>query len=140
MLARGARPMTKRPYSTARWQRLRKAKLARDPVCQYCPPGRLTPATEVDHILPMARGGDALDWDNLKSACRSCHSSKTAFEDGGFGRKPGRARVKGCDAQGVPLDPNHWWNDEKSLKADTPRPYAPRASELVSIRGRNNGR
>ena len=32
--------MAKWPYSTARWKRLRLAKLAQDPVCQYCPPGR----------------------------------------------------------------------------------------------------
>lgn len=132
--------MTKRPYSTARWQRLRKAKLARDPLCQYCPPGRLTPATEVDHIVPIARGGDALDWDNLKSACRPCHSSKTALEDGGFGRKPGRARVKGCDAQGRPLDQGHWWNEQKSLRAGGYDRTGESASELVSSRNRKNGR
>jgi 5-methylcytosine-specific restriction protein A len=42
-------------------------------------------ATEVDHIVPVARGGALLDWDNLQSMCHGCHSRKTASEDGGFG-------------------------------------------------------
>ena len=34
--------MAKWPYSTARWQRLRQAKLAQDPLCDYCPAGTVT--------------------------------------------------------------------------------------------------
>jgi len=79
----------KRGYGRA-WQRLRALKLATDPLCEYCKArNRITPATEVDHYKPRERGGTD-DWENLRSACKSCHSSKTAREDGGFGnRKPG---------------------------------------------------
>jgi 5-methylcytosine-specific restriction enzyme A len=69
-----------------RWERLRRMVLRRDPMCQIrekCS-GRAF-STEVDHIVPKARGGgDQLD--NLQGACRPCHSWKTATGDGGFGR------------------------------------------------------
>jgi 5-methylcytosine-specific restriction protein A len=44
-------------------------------------------ATDVDHIIAH-RGDDRLRLDpaNLQSFCHAHHSSKTATEDGGFGR------------------------------------------------------
>ena len=69
----------KRGYGR-KWQRLRKMKLARRPMCECCG----SPANEVDHIVALSRGGtNAMD--NLQSLCRSCHSRKTVAEDGGFG-------------------------------------------------------
>lgn len=43
-------------------------------------------ATNVDHIRPH-RGSQVLFWDrtNHQPLCGSCHSYKTATEDGGFG-------------------------------------------------------
>ena len=38
--------------------------------------GRLTPAEEVHHILPLASGGTN-DEGNLMALCKSCHSSIT---------------------------------------------------------------
>jgi 5-methylcytosine-specific restriction enzyme A len=94
-------------YNTAAWKRLRKAKLAADPLCQYCPPGILSVANDVDHVVAINAGGDPYAWDNLRSACHECHSRKTLYiERMGKGRVP----VKGCDAAGRPLDPAHWWN------------------------------
>jgi len=46
--------------------------LARDP-CSYC--GRQSEV--VDHIEPLARGGDD-DWSNLTAACAWCNGSKCA--------------------------------------------------------------
>lgn len=77
----------------ARWQRLRLRILRRDLYqCQECKrQGRLTLAgarkgdAHVDHIVPKSRGGTD-DPANLETLCRSCHSRKTATEDGGFGR------------------------------------------------------
>lgn len=67
----------------ARWQRLSKAVLARDVICQHN--GCELPATEADHIIPKPKGGqDTMD--NLQGLCKPCHSRKTASEDGGFGR------------------------------------------------------
>ena len=73
-----------------RWRRLRKLVIHREPLCRQCKKeGRLTLATEVDHIIPLAQGGTN-ELDNLQPLCHSCHSRKTAKEDGGFGnsRKP----------------------------------------------------
>jgi len=52
------------------------------PVCQMC---QREAAAEVDHILPLRQGGTN-DANNLQALCKSCHSRKTATEDGAFGR------------------------------------------------------
>ncbi len=102
--------MAKWPYSTAAWQRLRLAKLARDPLCQYCPTGTVTAATEVDHRKAIKDGGDPWAWDNLVSTCHSCHSRKTYHVDV-LGKD--RVPVRGVDPEtGRPLDPAHWWNEK----------------------------
>jgi len=96
-----------RPHNDRRWRRLRAAKLAADPFCGYCPPGALTAATEVDHIVPVSKGGPMWDWDNLKSSCKPCHSKKTCYVDV---RGRDHVPVKGVDPRsGLPLDPAHWW-------------------------------
>jgi 5-methylcytosine-specific restriction protein A len=46
-----------------------------------------------DHVVPHK--GDWLlfvDEKNLQGLCLSCHSKKTATEDGGFGREPVTAK------------------------------------------------
>jgi 5-methylcytosine-specific restriction endonuclease McrA len=42
--------MSGRFYSTANWQKIAKAQLAREPICQGC---EAKPATVVDHIKPI---------------------------------------------------------------------------------------
>ena len=77
-----------RGYSFS-WHKVRTLYLLANPLCVSCEKrGRLTPATCVDHIVPH-RGDDSLMWDedNFQSLCQSCHSRKTAKEDGGFGNK-----------------------------------------------------
>lgn len=102
--------MSKWPYNTDAWKRLRRLKLAQAPLCEYCPPGRLTLATTVDHKQAIADGGDPWSWDNLASCCTPCHNRKSAYMDGaGDNRKQSRVPVKGCDEHGRPLDPGHWW-------------------------------
>ena len=39
-------------------------------------------ATDVDHIVPLTQGGGN-EWTNLQALCKSCHSRKTATQDGG---------------------------------------------------------
>lgn len=65
------------------WQKARKQALKRDGhLCVPClHNGRPTPATEVDHVLPRAKGGTD-DLDNLESICRDCHQAKTAADEG----------------------------------------------------------
>lgn len=66
-----------------RWRRLRSWFLARHPLCEHCKrEGRLEPANEVDHITPLRWGGARLDQNNLQALCKSCHSKKTAREQG----------------------------------------------------------
>jgi 5-methylcytosine-specific restriction endonuclease McrA len=101
--------MPKRPYDSLRWRRLRKQKLNANPLCEYKLACTLARATEVDHVVPIEDGGDAFDWDNLKSTCKACHLLKTRYRDQLHRDAP--VRVKGVDAKtGMPVDPGHWWN------------------------------
>ncbi|MEC7815831.1 HNH endonuclease signature motif containing protein [Marinobacter alkaliphilus] len=62
-----------------------------NPLCAECSrQGRITAATDVDHIIPH-RGDLKLFWSrsNWQSLCHPCHSRKTAREDGGFGNDRG---------------------------------------------------
>jgi 5-methylcytosine-specific restriction protein A len=64
------------------WRRFRVLTLQRDKyLCQHClANNRVEPATEVDHIKPLAQGGDRLLLENVQSLCHPCHVKKT-FED-----------------------------------------------------------
>jgi 5-methylcytosine-specific restriction endonuclease McrA len=46
--------------------------------CKLC--GRKRALT-VDHILPIARGGPVMDYDNLQLLCQQCHKEKTRVEN-----------------------------------------------------------
>lgn len=80
---RNVRTLTGRP-----WQRLRDQILQRDRYlcqCEACGK-RIAPllADEVDHIVPLARGGDNSPG-NLQAINRECHKRKTLID---AGRKP----------------------------------------------------
>ena len=70
----------KRGYVAKDWDKIRAAQLAREPRCRSCG----APARVVDHIVAKQKGGTDASG-NLQSLCRSCHSSKTARYDRGFG-------------------------------------------------------
>ena len=63
--------------STRRWRTVRARVLKRDPLCLLVLPGCTTISTTADHILPVARGGDLYDMDNLRGACASCNRAKS---------------------------------------------------------------
>ncbi|OTG85834.1 HNH endonuclease [Acinetobacter sp. ANC 4558] len=71
---------TERGYGY-QWQKLRKRILQRDQyLCVTCmAKGRVTEATDVDHIVAKAHGGTD-DESNLQSLCSPCHKEKTAME------------------------------------------------------------
>ena len=46
------------------------------------------PSQRVDHIVPVRRGGSFWDPSNHQAMCLSCHSRKTATQDGAFGNTP----------------------------------------------------
>ncbi len=68
--------------TTKRWQKLRKSKLSRNPVCEECweKEGRVSAATEVHHVVPVETaltfsGKERLMFDptNLRALCHACH-------------------------------------------------------------------
>lgn len=54
---------------------LRRAKLRANPICEW-PSCRLL-ATEVDHVRPLAEGGQRYAWRNLAALCAGHHQVKT---------------------------------------------------------------
>lgn len=67
--------------NTNRWRLLRHDKLSQSPLCERCKEeGRLRPASEVHHIVPVENGHTkaeraALMFDphNLQALCHDCH-------------------------------------------------------------------
>ncbi|MCB1510058.1 MAG: HNH endonuclease [Hyphomicrobiaceae bacterium] len=97
------------PYSTQRWQRVRRRQLAREPLCRACTlEGQETLASEVDHITPVSAGGAAFDPANLQSLCKPHHSIKTGSYDK-QGKDWSDWERRGCDEHGIPRDPSHPW-------------------------------
>ena len=83
-------------------QERRRRLLSLNPLCVRCTEeGRVSVATELDHVVPLFKGGRD-DESNLEGLCSGHHAAKTAAD---LGR-----RIKGCDESGWPLDPNHHWN------------------------------
>lgn len=69
----------------ARWRRIRLMQLRKFPLCATCLAAEITePATEVDHIIPLAEGGTHA-FENLQSLCHPCHSRKTVQQSLGWG-------------------------------------------------------
>jgi 5-methylcytosine-specific restriction endonuclease McrA len=65
---------TGRPRGSTRAYRKARARvLARTNTCRYCG----APATETDHVLPVARGGTD-DEANLVACCSDCNQAKGA--------------------------------------------------------------
>ena len=65
------------------WRRKRERILQRDNyLCVPCSKQhKITIAKEVDHILPLAKGGTDDD-ENLQSICIPCHEAKTLRDEG----------------------------------------------------------
>jgi 5-methylcytosine-specific restriction protein A len=79
------RKAKRRFYQSEAWRLFREDKLEREPICRIC--GK-APSTCVDHKVPVEERPDlALDDENTQGACWSCHSAKTASQDGGFGNR-----------------------------------------------------
>lgn len=102
-----SRPTAARRGYGSKWRKARERFLAENPTCRFCAQlGRIVAATVVDHIEPH-RGDAKLFWDrkNWQALCKPCHDgAKAELERGG--------RLRGCDADGNPLDPNHHWRRE----------------------------
>jgi 5-methylcytosine-specific restriction protein A len=76
------RRVVKQIYHTARWQKVRRLILSREPLCRPCKAaGLVVAAVQVDHIKPVDAGGAPFDSENLQPLCFSCHSRKTLEEN-----------------------------------------------------------
>ena len=110
------------PLNSAAWKRLRKTVLQEVPLCEYCPPGVLTPANTVDHKDNNPANNTR---SNLVSCCVPCHSLKTASDMNG---RPARM---GCDASGNPINPSHPWNEAAVARSDGLADDANQAQEIA---------
>jgi 5-methylcytosine-specific restriction protein A len=97
--------MSGRFYSTQNWTKISKAQLARQPICEGC---EVAPATLVDHVIEITKGGAKRDRRNLRSLCAACHNQRHGAERAG--KQWVMPKHKGCDEHGVPRDPAHTWN------------------------------
>ena len=99
------REAKQRLYKISQCKALRKAQLAKQPICYLCNEvGIETQATVADHHVPH-RGDTRLfhNPNNLRSVCDTCHNStKQRYEKSGY--------WQGCGDSGTPLDPRHHWN------------------------------
>ena len=85
------RPERDRFYDSRWWRAFRRVFLARHALCEMdcAKEGRLTPATDVDHVKPIStEEGWALrlDESNCRAGCHACHSRRTARDQSGWGR------------------------------------------------------
>lgn len=74
----------------SRWTKYSKIYRMNNPLCVRCSEkGKVNLAECVDHIKPVENKNDPLFWleSNHQSLCNSCHSEKTAKEDGGFSNR-----------------------------------------------------
>jgi len=86
-------------YHTPTWRRIRKAQLAREPMCRDCKKGgKITVATVCDHIVPH-RGNIKLFFKGpFQSLCEHCHNrNKQIYE------KSGKV-VKHIGVDGYPIE------------------------------------
>ena len=96
----------------AAWRKLRASVLRGEPLCRHCQArGLIVVATEVDH----RNGPSDNRLESLQPLCKPCHSKQTM-------RDMGHNVYPGCDANGMPIDPSHPWNKEKSPATDSHKP------------------
>lgn len=100
-------------YKTSFWKALRAEALKRDRYRCSVPGCASTHRLTVDHIVGRpreAKGPTPQDvLGNLRVLCQE-HDNALKERADGTRRGHGSFVVRGCDASGRPLDPNHPWN------------------------------
>jgi 5-methylcytosine-specific restriction enzyme A len=104
-------------YDSARWRKVRRLKLAADPLCEICKLFKVVCVADiVDHRIPVTQGGAEFPpISGLASLCIPHHNAKTRAEQLGLKFIPEKVIAlddRGCDANGVPYNPLHHWNKE----------------------------
>jgi 5-methylcytosine-specific restriction endonuclease McrA len=74
-------------------------------------PGCGKPATHVDHVHPRRSGGRD-NPGNLRSLCQF-HDGQIKEDKSGQRFNRGEFSNPGVDRRGIPIDPNHHWNQSK---------------------------
>ena len=70
-------------YSTKRWRKYRMALISKQGgKCVECGDTPESHKLHIDHIKPLADGGEPYDEQNLQILCVICHGKKTAKEMG----------------------------------------------------------
>jgi 5-methylcytosine-specific restriction enzyme A len=99
-------------YARAAWRRARRYQLHLEPLCQQClKEGRVTPATQVDHVRPHGDNWDEFRTGQLQSLCRDCHWKKTMHE---MGRRV-RPRI-GLDGFPIEYPAGDWREDDEDFE------------------------
>lgn len=74
------KPTAAKRITGRKLQRLRAELFARAPLCAECQRhGRVTLASERDHIVSLEEGGDDADG-NVQGLCAECHDAKSKVE------------------------------------------------------------
>jgi hypothetical protein len=121
-------------YQSKEWNRLRAKHLKHNPACVVKGCGKR--AVFVDHIVTVKNAPNRrLDPSNLQSLCKFHHGVLTAAYDRG-------TLAGACDESGMPIDPNHPWNQSDNTAAiDTvnrPAPIDP--TTQARLKRRHSGR
>lgn len=68
-------------YNSWKWRKFRKSFLMRNPLCKHCAEAGVdTVATVADHIVPINKGGETLNKNNLQPLCEYHHNKKSGSE------------------------------------------------------------
>ena len=87
-------------YRSHRWRKARAKHLHKHNACVVC---GTRERLEVDHRIPVSKGGDMWDERNYTTLCIVHHSQKTSIDTG-------RTRLRSVDDEGYPIDTAHEWN------------------------------
>ena len=89
-------------YQSAPWRKARAKYLQSHPYCWDCALIHMrVRANEVDHIVPIEKGGAPLDPANFRARCKTHHSQKTLVLDV---KKPRRTKLVTTGIDGYPIE------------------------------------
>lgn len=103
-------------YGSKPWREARAAQLRREPYCCICAKINIQRrASEVDHIVPVVRGGAPFHPSNLRSMCKTHHSQKTLVLDRP-NVKTTRTKLVTTGADGWPAHVEERYDGDKKIR------------------------
>lgn len=127
--------MSKFPYNTSRWRKLRHAKLLHAPTCEHCAAmGRVVMGKVVDHVKAIRNGGLPFpSLDGLQTLCQTCHNRKTQSD-----LSDTQHVVQGYDLEGNPIDQTHEWHNGGASNHEEQGGYKPMPPTNVYLVSEND--